>query len=300
MHARREEDNMSFLDIKDPQKRDEIVQDYIKTLSLIRAKAENEKAKGLEQQIQLEKQYNPIIKATKESTDKIANELKNNRAIVEDQKEGWKPNFSLSAVDYYLKLKKNRDKYYGIQKINGQYKMGLAIVTLDDKSNIYVNNVRFQGTEGLWSLVMLNQPSDYTQEDLHNYEELVDMTQVIDNPLIKTMNDRPQTTTKYKNILSQFLEDDDDEFYETHDEGKEKLESDDDDNQQMIQEGHGITYLPGNIKGLLDRLKLVYAEREAGNILATTNEIVGILDELLRIGYIDRTEYNAVCKQLSC
>ena len=288
---------MSFLDIKDPKKRDEIVQDYIKTLSLIRAKAENEKAKGLEQQIKLEKQYNPIIKATKESTNKIADELKNSRAIVEGQKEGWKPNFSDSAIDYYLKLKKNRDKYYGIQKINGQYKMGLAIVTLDDKSNIYVNNVRFQGTEGLWSLVMLNQPSDYTQEDLHNYEELVDMTQVIDNPLIKTMNDRPQTTSKYKNILSQFLEDDD-EFYETQ---NEKMESDnDEDNQQTVEEGRGITYLPGNINGLLDRLKLVYAEREAGNILATTNEIVGILDELLRIGYIDRKEYNAVCKQLSC
>ena len=140
---------MSFLDIKDPKKRDEIVQDYIRTLSLIRAKAENEKAKGLEQQIKLEKQYNPIIKATKESTNKIADELKNSRAIVEGQKEGWKPNFSDSAIDYYLKLKKNRDKYYGIQKINGQYKMGLAIITLDDKSNIYVNNVRFQGTEGL-------------------------------------------------------------------------------------------------------------------------------------------------------
>ena len=111
------------------------------------------------------------------------------------------------------------------------------------------------------------------------------------------MNDRPQTTSKYKNILSQFLEDDD-EFYETQ---NEKMESDnDEDNQQTVEEGRGITYLPGNINGLLDRLKLVYAEREAGNILATTNEIVGILDELLRIGYIDRKEYNAVCKQLSC
>ena len=43
----------------------------------------------------------------------------------------------------------------------------------------------------------------------------------------------------------------------------------------------GIQYLPGNINGLLDRLKLLYGEREAGNISATSNEIVGILDELL-------------------
>lgn len=67
---RRGQDNMSFIDIKDPQKREQIVQDYIKTLSIVREKAENEKAKGLEQQIKLEKQFNPIINATKQSTDK--------------------------------------------------------------------------------------------------------------------------------------------------------------------------------------------------------------------------------------
>ena len=176
--------------------------------------------------------------------------------------------------------------------------MGVATITLDDKSNIYVNNVRFEGTPGLWSLIMLNQPTDYTQEDLHNYEDLVDKTQVINNPIRYTLNDRPQMTNKYKNILSQFLEDD---FHS--DEGENiKEESDIDDNEQEgeVEEGHGITYLPGNIRGLLDRLKLVYAEREAGNILATTNEIVAILDELLRVNYINRTEYNAVCKQLSC
>jgi hypothetical protein len=67
-----------------------------------------------------------------------------------------------------------------------------------------------------------------------------------------------------------------------------------------MSDGTGITFLPGNINGLLDRLKLLYAEREAGNISATTNEIVGILDELLRLNYINRKEYNAVCKKLSC
>ena len=296
---------MSFIDIKDPNKREQIVQDYIKTLTLVRQKAENEKAKGLEQQIKLEKQYNPIIKATKESSNKITDELKNSRAIAENQKGVWRPNFSQPAIEYYLHIKnKGKDRYYGIVKINDQYKMGVATITLDDKSNIYVNNVRFEGTPGLWSLVMLNQPTDYTQEDLHNYENLVERTQVISNPIRYTLNDRPQMTNKYKNILSQFLDDD---FHS--DEGeviKSESEFDDDEGEDEekgegeVEEGHGITYLPGNIRGLLDRLKLVYAEREAGNILATTNEIVGILDELLRVNYINRTEYNAVCKQLSC
>ena len=286
---------MSFIDIKDPKKRDQIVEDYIKTLSLIRQKAENEKARGLEQQIKLEKQYNPIIKATKQSTNKITEELKNNRAIGEGQRGIWRRNFAQSAIEYYLNQKKNQDKYYGIQKMNGEYRMGDSTVTLDDKSNIYVDDVRFEGTPGLWGLIMLNQPSEYTTEDLHNYEDLVEKTQVIYNPITKSENERPQMTNKYKNILSKF-----EEAYVTDEGDYPKGESDDDDYETEEGEGKGVTYLPGNINGLLDRLKLVYAEREAGNILATTNEIVGILDELLRLNYINREEYNAMCKQLSC
>ena len=45
--------------------------------------------------------------------------------------------------------------------------------------------------------------------------------------------------------------------------------------------GDGITFLPGNIKGLLDRFRLLFAEFRAGNTAATKNEIIGILDELL-------------------
>ena len=59
-------------------------------MTLVREKAENDKAQGLEQRTKLEKQYNPIINATKESTNKITDELKNNRAIAESQKGAWK------------------------------------------------------------------------------------------------------------------------------------------------------------------------------------------------------------------
>ena len=46
---------MSFIDIKNPEQRDQIVQDYINTRKELRAKAENDKARGMVQQIQLEK-----------------------------------------------------------------------------------------------------------------------------------------------------------------------------------------------------------------------------------------------------
>ena len=67
---------MSFIDIKNPQERERIVNDFINIRNTLRAEAENNKAKGLTQQIQLVKTYTPLIKATQESTSKITEELK--------------------------------------------------------------------------------------------------------------------------------------------------------------------------------------------------------------------------------
>ena len=65
------------------------------------------------------------------------------------------------------------------------------------------------------------------------------------------------------------------------------------------EKGTGII-LPGDINSLSDRFRLVCAERAAGNIAATTPEIVAILDEFLRRKRITKGEYNAMCKRLGC
>ena len=67
----------------------------------------------------------------------------------------------------------------------------------------------------------------------------------------------------------------------------------------MTPEGTGII-LPGDINSLRSRFQLVCAERRAGNITATTPEIVAILDEFLRRKYISKEEYNVMCKGLGC
>ena len=311
---------MAFIEISNPQQREKIVQDYVSTLQEIRHKAENDKAQGLQQQIELNKQYEPLIKATKDSTSKITTELKNNRSIKEIDKGNWKQNFVKPAIDYYMNLKSNLDRYYGIQKKGDHYIMGSSIVDIDGDSNIYVNDQKFKGTSGLWELIMLNKPQNYTKEDAARYEDLVEATQVIFKPLKKSPNDRPEATSKYKDLLAEFRKsyDDDEEQQSSssqlQQQNQEELdtgEKEEDEVQgeeevqegkglECIQSGKGVQYLPGNKRGLLDRLRLLYAEREAGNISSTTNEIVGILDELLRINFLTRNQYNAVCKKLSC
>ena len=75
---------MSFIDIKNPYERDRIIHDYVNIQNALRAEAENNKAKGLTQQMQIVKTYTLLIKATQESTNKITQELKNNRGIKEN------------------------------------------------------------------------------------------------------------------------------------------------------------------------------------------------------------------------
>ena len=303
---------MAFIDIKDPRKRDQIVEDYINTVKELQMRTENEKAGDLQQRIELEKQYTPLIEASKESTNKITKELKNNRAKEEGTVKGyWKPGYAKPALDYYLDQKSNIDKYYGIQKEADRYVMGAEHIDIDESSNIFVKGEKFEATPGLWELIMLGTPETWTPEDMSRYEDLLEKTQAIFNPIIKSTSNRPRQTNKYKKLLAgiektyQKAENEEEVEVETnepenigeyHDGAKQEKEEE----EEASKVGQAIQYLPGDISGLLDRLKLLYAEREAGNISSTTNEIVGILDQLLRMKYIDRTEYNAVCKALSC
>ena len=119
---------------------------------------------------------------------------------------------------------------------------------------------------------MLNNPDEgeYTDEDMKKYVEIMKQTDLIDNPHTTSARNNYRSTTKYKFLTSVV--------------GEKK-------------EGEGII-LPGDINSLKERLQLLCGERAAGNIEATTPEIVSILDECLRRNHISKREYNIVCKKL--
>ena len=58
--------------------------------------------------------------------------------------------------------------------------------------------------------------------------------------------------------------------------------------------GNGLVFLPGDIKGLETKLTYLLGEYRAGNRSSTRNEIVPILDELLRRKVISRKEYKEI------
>ena len=59
---------MAFIDIENPLKREQIVQDYIKNLKEICEKKENEKVRGITQRRHIEKVFQRVVQATEKST----------------------------------------------------------------------------------------------------------------------------------------------------------------------------------------------------------------------------------------
>ena len=299
---------MTFVDIKDPKERDRFVADYISTIKNIQQQSEDEKALGLKRQIDLEKTFNPIIKATEMSTKAITNEIKNIKpprpTLSVPRKRTWDVSNGLTAVDYYLNKysKTNLDKYYGIQQDGDKLMMGDKEITVDEDSNIHVDDETFNGTPGLWSLIMLKTPKGFTDNDFTVYGELVKTTDVMRHPRSVIIGvSRPEQTRKYTKIFKNIMNDNDnnESTSDTNDNNNDestsgKIGEREDEEGGETAAGSGIQFLPGDIKGLNTKLNLLLAEFAAGNRSSTRNQIVGILDELKRRKRISRKDYTDI------
>ena len=276
---------MAFIDIQDPVKREEIVQDYIKNIREIKEKKESRKLHGMTERKNIEKVFQPVVQATEKSASQITNEIKN-------LKEKPKNKPISSALNYYLNdLDKSKvDPYYGIYEKDGVYMMGNKVITADEYDNIRVDNTSFKGSKGLWRLIMMKKPEMFEDEDLRDYKEIIDRTDVIEFPHKINSSDRPRNTSKYAFLTANFGELE-----------SEKEESDEEyKSEEEKKDGTGIYFLPGDINGLINQLHLLLAEFRAGNKSATKNQIVAILDELLKRNYLTQDEYNGVCRTILC
>lgn len=115
-------------------------------------------------------------------------------------------------------------------------------------------------------------PLHYSQADLESYHELVNQTNVLTHPNSLTSTSRLKRTKKWKEILSKF-----------------------DTVGESVQGSGIVQFLPRDIKGLEQRLNILLGEYRAGNrSCIIRNEIVSILDELLRRKRLSKREYQEI------
>ena len=185
------------------------------------------------------------------------------------------------------------DKYFAIQRVgDNRYDMGTKTVEIDGNSENIVDGVKYDGTTGLWTLVMMNDPpeSRYAPNDLHVYEDLVYRTNVMSHPHCVVLGKGHYKMTKrWMHIFPLFkILDPAEDSNANHDVGDDDDAVFHDSFQQASwlnknNDGKGIQILPGDIKGLETKLNYLLAEYRAGNRSSLTrNQIVPILDELIR------------------
>ena len=312
---------MSFIKVKDPRKREELVRDFIETRKRIKDNFMARKVGEAEYQTGLTKLFKPVTDTQKATTKEITDAQKATAEKFTQEllpiKEGIEElptklfkkvfpsiefkasdivNFGPLAVDALLKAftEKNIDRFYGIYAEDGKFKIGDKFITIED-NNIKVDDITFEGTKGFWELVTSKNPNpeNYTNEDLSKYQRLVILTNAAYRNNNPNQNYPKQSKgNKWGNIIKPIwkaIKEQKDED-ETEDEEKDNAYSLFDDDPQPGTSGSGLKILPSDPNALIDRFDLLFSSKKAGHT-GVKNEIVAILDELKRQRVISVQDY---------
>ena len=184
---------MSFLKISDPVKRDLIVKEYLDLKKNIRDNILSERTVEQQLQTDLSKFFKPITETQKATTKEITEGLKPIKEGIENlpqaitfpaypsiqASEGEKtfvaPYFIGDIAESYLRkftTKAEADRTYGLYDKVGKFYIGNKLIVIND-NNIVFDDEEYEGTPGLWDLIVSKNPTDYTDDDYDNYARLM-------------------------------------------------------------------------------------------------------------------------------
>ena len=295
---------MSFIKVKDPRKREELIKDFIETRKRIKDNFVARKVGEAEYQTGLTKLFKPVTETQKATAKEITEAQKTTAEKITGEllpiKEGIEelptklfrkifPSIELKASDIMnlgplavnalleAFTKNSIDLTFGLYAEEGEFKIGSKFVNIED-NDIKVDDMIFQGTKGFWELVTSKKPNpeNYTDEDLVKYRQLLLLTNTI------YQGNRPATnkpkgsrSPKWKNIIKPIWE---------------QIKKQEDGDPQPSTSGTGLKILPSDPNALIDRFDLLFSSQKAGHT-GVRNEIVSILDELKRQGVISVQDY---------
>ena len=192
--------------------------------------------------------------------------------------EGEDTQYIGEVAEKYLRKfakKGNADTTHGLYDRKGNFYIGNKLAIIVD-NDLVIGKEEYEGTPGLWELIVSKEPKDFTKEDYENYAKLM-----IKNKTLHRDNDPnslyPKSSKSYKwnNILKNIWK------------------------NRGEYEGSAVVVIPSDPNALLERLDLLLASQEAGHT-GVRNELVSICDELKRQGVLDTKSYkklNSVIKK---
>ena len=306
---------MSFIKVKDPRKREELIRDFIETRKRIKDNFVARKVGESEYQTGLTKLFKPVTEAQKATTkeiteaqkataEKITSELLPIKKSIEGLPEAISfptfPALELSKEEL-IKIGPIARKYIqsnlgrtttraGIYSEDDNLKIGYRPVKIEN-DDIIINDERFRGTPGLWELITSNdipEKEKYKAEDLANYITIMNITKATYDKNNKRIGGNNK---KMNNLIKPLV-------IALEEGGGDKLIKEinkhfgfeEEDDPQPSTSGTGLKILPSDPNALIDRFDLLFSSKKAGHT-GVRNEIVSILDELKRQGVLKTNEY---------
>ena len=205
---------MSFLKITDPKKRDFIVNEFLKTRQNIQQNFLSERLGDVNTQYELSKLFKPVTDMQKDLKEGLVSELKPIRegmknlpktitfpqfpsitAYDDDDSEEEEDAFIGDIAEQYLRkfaTMSGADKTFGLLDKDGKFYIGNKEAKIKE-NNIIAGNKEYDGTPGLWELIVARSPDDkiFTNGDYDNYAEIMHSTNAL-----RRNNDESETKPK--------------------------------------------------------------------------------------------------------
>ena len=301
---------MSFLKITDPIKRDQTVKEYLELKKNIRDNLLAERTGEQQLQTELTKFYRPITELQKATTKEITESQK---ATAREITEGLRPiregieNLPLTmlpkeeeeekdepdededgtigeiAKEYLNIPHEIRDTTFGVRKKGGHHYIGNKHVIIKN-DDIIVDGEYYEGSPGLWELLMLKKPPvrDYSFTNYYDdYKKLMIQTNALhreNDPYNLYL--KGSRGFKWTKILSPIWQ-----------EHREKVvEKRKEEWRKVGYKGDGVVIMSSDPNALLERFDLLRASLKAGHT-NVVNEMVSICDELKRQGVLNTESY---------
>ena len=229
---------MSFIRIKDPRKREELIKDFIETRKRIKDNFIARKVGEAEYQTGLTKLFKPvtetqkatakeITEAQKATAEKFTSELLPIKEGIEklatkedieilpikvfnqiypslDFKSSEIMELGALAVNSLIEAftKEGVDKTFGLYAENKKFKIGNKPITIKD-NDIIIEDKKYIGTPGLWELITSYDPKNFNEDDYINYINLLIQTNTIyqgNNP--NSTKPKSSKSEKWINLIS--------------------------------------------------------------------------------------------------
>ena len=307
---------MSFIKVKDPRKREELIRNFIETRKRIKDNFIAKKVGEAEYQTGLTKLFKPVTETQKatakeitEATEKITQELLPIKEGIEKLpgaiSEGL-PALGMTEEEL-IKIGPIARKYIqsnlgrattkaGLYSEDDNLKIGYRPVKIEN-DDIIIDDERFKGTVGLWELITskdIPDISEYGAEDLAGYITIMHITKATYDKNNKRVGGNDKMNKLIKPLVKALEEDKSGNKLITKINKHFGFEEEEYEVPASIPltptKGTGLKILPSDPNALIDRFDLLFSSKKAGHT-GVRNEIVSILDELKRQGVLKTNEY---------